>query len=539
VPRARLAAILLAAAALYTFQLHVPEFWGRHWESRRALVARAMVEEGHWWVPHQNGAITLNKPPLYYWLVAGTMGLVGNHDELGARLPSAAAAVVGLALVWRWGRLAGGAAGGFAVLFLLGNVLYFGHARTAEMDMVLLAVETGAALAFLEARARPRAPAWSWLGWSLAAAGFLIKGPVGVVVPLAVVLVYRIGDALDRDGPRGWVRAGRGLPLFALLALPWYVAMLAEFPWAGDAFFRQTATRVRGNLDHVEPFWFYLPVLLGGLLPATLFVPAWIRGARRRSPEGSHLRRLAWVLAVLFVVFSASGSKRVYYVLPLWAPAAAGFGIAAAARRRENPGARDLLVPAGALGALLAVAAVAVPLVPAWGGPPFFRSGLAATLVLAIVAGSGALGVLAARRGRFERSLGWATAALAGACVFNVLAVAPVSNAYRSRADFARAVAAAVPPGAPIVAAGLDNFALPFYAGRDIPEAGPLCERFCREPRPRVLHVVLDPAGAERLAADGFTMERVLEGSWAPPGRPHRVQTLILARVRGPSCACS
>jgi hypothetical protein len=76
-----------------------------------------------------------------------------------------------------------------------------------------------------------------------------------------------------------------------------------------------------------------------------------------------------------------------------------------------------------------------------------------------------------------------------------------------------------------------DNFALPFYAGRTIPGERNLCASLCRVGSGTALAVILNDRQAEALADSGFALERELTASWSPPGRPHRVDRLILARV--------
>ncbi len=548
--RGALAALLLIAALAYGYRLGFPDFWGSHWESRRAGIGRTMLETGEWTVPYENGVLALQKPPLYYWMIAGSMAVTGNREELGARLPSAVAAVAALALTWRLAVLLGGGGGGaplFAVLFLFGNVVYFGHARTAEMDMVLLAVETAAAWAFFEARARarrsppapggaaarPRGPAaFALAGWVLLAAGFMLKGPVGIVVPLALVLAWRLAGRRDPGAPRGWIRPGLGLPLFLVLGLAWYAVVLARIPGSLHTFLHETVARIGEPYDHQEPAWYYLPVLLVGFLPATLFTPLWVREARGSGPSAVLLRRLAVVLAVLVVFFSLSGSKRVYYVLPLWPVLALGFGAAVDAARRRGPRpTRWLTAPLVLLGLVLALAAPAAALVPVLGGPPFFARSAAAYGLLAVIAGLGAWGTVLALRGHRLRSLVAATAALVLANLFVVEGVGPVSNAYRSRAGFAREVAERVPPEVPVFIFRATNLALPFYADRVMPFLRNT-EQVADAVRERgEILLVLDPDHERALREAGLRIIPVFTRAWTPPGRPGDVRAMELARV--------
>jgi len=68
------------------------------------------------------------------------------------------------------------------------------------------------------------------------------------------------------------------------------------------------------SLEHVQPFWFYVPVLLAGLFPWT---PLFALLFRRRLYEDARMRLLVgWVLYGL-IFFSAARNKLPGYLLPL------------------------------------------------------------------------------------------------------------------------------------------------------------------------------------------------------------------------------
>jgi 4-amino-4-deoxy-L-arabinose transferase-like glycosyltransferase len=509
-----------------------------------------MLEEEDWLIPRQNGVVTLQKPPLYYWMMAASMTLTGDREELGARLPSATAGLLCLVLVWRlgtrWGRER---AGWWAAFFLLANPLFWGQARTAEMDVVLAAIELAAVWAFMAARDGTGRPWGAWLGWLLVAAGFLVKGPVGVVVPAAVLLVYALADRRERkrvaDGggsfargrdpvpssARQWIRPGWGAVLFLALALPWFVYVLVRVPEAGAVFTKNTLVRYRGGLDHVEPFWFYVPVLLGGFLPATLYAPVWFRHAREKSsPSASHLRRLAVILVLLVLFFSLSGSKRVYYILPLWPLMAVGLGLALQEAGARGP-TRWLRFPTVLLGAALALAALAVVWVPLRGGPAFFLPSGAAFALLGGVAGLGLAASVEAARRRWRAGLVLVALALGAGVVFVVEAVGPVSNAYRSRAAFAGEVARTIPPSEPLFMFRQDNFALPFYARRTAPDLRTHDALIRTLTRHDAVYLMLESRQAGELRDRGLSVRELLTSTWAPPGRRSVPRDLTLARV--------
>ncbi|HEX8189427.1 MAG TPA: hypothetical protein VF586_13810, partial [Pyrinomonadaceae bacterium] len=203
----------------------------------------------------------------------------------------------------------------------LGLVVF---ARASSFDTLLTTTVAGALACFYRSEVERGAGRKTWLVgfYVFVGASLLAKGLVGVVIPCAVVVIYY---ALRRRWP-GLSRLG--VPWGALLALMvaavWYGPVIARHGRSFvDEFFVQHHFEryVSNRYHHPQPFWFYLPVTLGLVLPWTAFLLGGIAGAlgtnARAEDAASKLRvlALAWlVVPVLF--FSASGSKLPGYVLP-------------------------------------------------------------------------------------------------------------------------------------------------------------------------------------------------------------------------------
>lgn len=222
------AAVLAVTLWAFTFRLGAFPFLDDPNEGQYAEVAREMIETGNWLSPQLNYVLFLNKPPLSYWAIAASYSLFGI-DEAAARLPSAAAAwlIVALVLWWGWkngGPWAGCLAAG--ILFSMGG--FFVESHQVRPDLWLTLGLTGAIFC-LQFLLDPERREWRWsdpalLGWQLATAtGLLAKGMVGVLVSGAAILAVvaftgRWRTVAQFLHPRAWW-------LLALVMLPWHVAM--------------------------------------------------------------------------------------------------------------------------------------------------------------------------------------------------------------------------------------------------------------------------------------------------------------------------
>ncbi len=319
-----------------------------------AASARAMAETGDWLIPRVNGLPRYDKPPLVYWLMGLVYALPGQDqwNPLGtwaARFPSALAAIgVMLALadtLLRWPQppCAGRVPDAVAVrpgLTALTAALAFGLSplalawgRTAVSDSLFSGLVALALLLCWQAYADPARP-W-WLPWPVLGLAVLTKGPVAVVL-LAITLLLFGWLQDDIGGLWRRLRPLRGLALTALVALPWYLlALHSEGRPFWDSFFGyhnlQRFTEVVNR--HLQPWWFFLPVMLVASLPVTpLLLVGLARaiGPLRRAwcptlpqPPAASLARFAacWLLAVL-LFFTAAATKLPSYWLPA-TPAAA------------------------------------------------------------------------------------------------------------------------------------------------------------------------------------------------------------------------
>lgn len=320
----RLAFALLAATLIYLCffaRLDALGLVGPD-EPRYASVARAMAESGDWITPRLDGEPWLEKPVLYYWAAAAVFRLAGV-SEFTARLPSAlAATLVALLLAWMAGRRYGAATAETFLLIFPTCVGVFAFARAATTDMLFAAALAGALAAaaplVLDERGA-RAGTQAAFGAAVGLAT-LAKGPGGVVLAGGSLMLWALGARAWRRLPD--VLHARAAAGFAATVLPWYTLCAWRNPDFVETFL------IGHNLErfftpvfrHEQPFWFFGPIVLLGLLPWTALALLAGRDAARawRAPGGRRSTSFflaCWaVFPILF--FSFSQSKLPGYVLP-------------------------------------------------------------------------------------------------------------------------------------------------------------------------------------------------------------------------------
>jgi len=308
-------------------------------EHRYGAMGLEMVARGDVVVPHLTGFRYFEKPIGGTWLIAAAVKVLGA-DAYAIRLPSALATILAAFLLGlgtargtgrpAWGALAALAYGTMTMPLVLGttSILDPGFAAfvTGSLVLVFLACSTSRPAAIIALLAGAGA---------MAGAGFLVKGPLAIVLAALVVGPFLL-----------WERRWR-----MLLLVPWIpllAAALVVMPWAIAVHERQPdywrtflwVEHVQRFLEpdpnqHLEPWWFFLAVLPVAILPWTLALPAALGGYSRDDLRRPWIRFLLCWLALPFLFFSASSGKLATYILPVL-PAVAGLVVIGLARRFES-----------------------------------------------------------------------------------------------------------------------------------------------------------------------------------------------------------
>ncbi len=374
-------------------------------EPRYAAVSQAMAQSGDWVTPTLWGTPWFEKPPLLYWLGAAFFSLSAK-PEIAVRLPVALLSLAFLGTAsWLVSREFGRASSALAIGLLASSAGWIAYSNFALTDLPMAVFFSLALLLALPLLRREPNVRHVNLRFLIIGACFglamLAKGLVPFVLALPLALFLR-------KFWRSWWLAALGV---VIVAGPWYALMFQRHGmlFFRDFFLKHHLERFYSNaLQHVQPWYYYIPVFLAALFPWT---PILAMFAGRRTAGWDSRRSLLLATVVFgFVFFSASLNKLPGYLLPLLPPLLVLLGAEMEGRTLVDLDKKWLVAPAilialipliakglpDALGAGKASAFhmghvsptdlfyVAAPLAALWLGR---RSWLTALLVLCVVAG--------------------------------------------------------------------------------------------------------------------------------------------------------
>ncbi len=307
-------------------------------EGRYAEIPREMIESGDLITPKLNYVDYFEKPPLFYWMVAGSMAVFGRNVSAARLVVGLAGLATILVTMGLGARILDRRTAILSGWIYLTAMVPLGLARLLTIDgpFSLFLASSWAAwyLAFASPPGRAK-KGWVTLSWVCLGLATMTKGPVAIVLSGALILAFVI---LRRDWAAlkmtFWLPA---LAAFAVVAAPWFVAVSMRNPEFAHFFFVvQHIERFTGSApEHVKPFYFFFPILPAGLGAwALIGIAALVKGARDGYGEAGLFHRSADVGssdaapgAVLFLFlwvalvvgfFSASACKLITYILPAY-----------------------------------------------------------------------------------------------------------------------------------------------------------------------------------------------------------------------------
>ena len=351
-------------------------------EFRYAEIPREMLESGEWMRPRLDGVKYFEKPTLGYQFIALSMKVFGEN-RFAVRLPSVLGTLLAAAMVWLLCRRetkerfwADAAAG-----IYLASALVLGVGTFAVLDAPFAgAVTVSIGGVYLACRSERKRECILWLAAAglAAAVAFMLKGFLAFALPCLVAAPFLVWS---REWKKLFALPWLPLAVVLLIAVPWALAQHRAEPDFWRYFFVEEHLKrfTSGTYDRkAQPFWYFIPILLGGVMPVGLLWFAGALGCTKEWLKRPFVRFMLCWFAFPFLFFSASSCKLGTYILPCFPPLALLLASALQnAWENEKLRARCRKLYA-AVGAVLMAAAVAGAL--AMAALPFLPEKLAAKI---------------------------------------------------------------------------------------------------------------------------------------------------------------
>lgn len=332
-------------------------------EGRYAEIPREMLERSDFITPTLNYVAYFEKPPLHYWLTALSLKLFGLN-EFAARFVGALAGLLTVLLVYYTARtLWGRREAIFSALVLGTSTGFLVQSRINLTDMTLTFCLSLALCCFILAAEKDQHKQWHYYCFYLACGlALLAKGLIGIVFPAGIIFFYILLN-------RRWsllkeMRLPGGILILLAVTIPWFVLVSLRNPDFARFFFIHEHFQRFLTTAHsrYQPFWFFIPILLLTMLPWSFFIPrALVQGMKTgfRQDKDSRFFLVVWVLFI-FIFFSASHSKLIPYILPIFPPLAMLIGMLFADFTAHNEAGKRVAVEGKLLAAILIPVAIGV-----------------------------------------------------------------------------------------------------------------------------------------------------------------------------------
>lgn len=278
-----------------------------------AQTAIEMLVNNDFISPRIYGDFWYDKPPMYYWLVAGMMKLFGQ-GEMAARLPSAIFAIITVLSIYFIGKsIVSKRAALFGALILATSFEFFYLGKAAVTDVTLTCFFSMALLSYQKEK---YSLMYAFMGLAV-----LTKGPIGVVLPGFIILLHLLVTGQVKKVLQ--LNLGGGLAILLLISAPWYFVMyqLHGMDFINTFLGFHNITRFLSPEHSSGTIWYYyIPVLIIGFFPWSIYLVQAVKTGveNRSSKEGNTLLLLVcWAMSV-FVFFSMSQTKLISYILPMY-----------------------------------------------------------------------------------------------------------------------------------------------------------------------------------------------------------------------------
>lgn len=333
--------MLLVAVATYVVGIISPPSLADDVDSVQAQIALNMLNSGDWVTARLDGVSYLEKPPLIYWMIAGSYKVFGVHDWV-ARIPIVAFCVALILLtaafgVWAFGKRAGFYAG-LCMATCVGLYLF---TRIILRDVILtfaIALSMWALLRVLDDD-EPNRRRWAFILAVSLAMGLMVKSLIGALFPIAAGLIYLLVTR-QLFVRQTWKRLHPFMVLatIAILTVPWHVLATLRNPphfyfsmhsgpgeyhgffwffFINEQLLRFLGTRYPRDYNTVPVAYFWLLNLVW-LFPWSVYFPAVAKLSFRPVDRGGRARLLALCMIGFVMLFFTFSTTQEYYSMPCY-----------------------------------------------------------------------------------------------------------------------------------------------------------------------------------------------------------------------------
>ncbi|MDA0910419.1 MAG: glycosyltransferase family 39 protein [Proteobacteria bacterium] len=297
-------------------------------EGRYAEIAREMVVNHQYIVPHLDGVIYFEKPPMIYWLTALSLKIFG-FNIWAARLPNPVLSIIGVWFVYIVCRIVyqKRRVSLWAALITGTSILYLGGGRYLNLDAGVAFFLTITMLSFWASR-QYRQTSWQANIWLLNAFIFsglavMTKGLIGIVFPMMIIglwalIVSRYRLLLD-------YRLYLGLIVVLIISVPWIVAVNNEHPefFHYYVIVQQILRYATDEQGRQMSKFVYFGIFIIGFFPWFGFLPQIFKSVltklKTRKQHDNEWYLFVWGMAIL-LFFAFSKSILMGYLIPVIIP---------------------------------------------------------------------------------------------------------------------------------------------------------------------------------------------------------------------------
>lgn len=314
-------------------------------ETRYAIMSRDLSQSNDWNMLLLNSLPFLEKPPLYFWLVAASIKVFGKFSAFAVRFPVALISSFLIFFTYLFGKkIISRKFGLISALILLTSVFYLIFSHVAILDIVLTAgIASSLYCAFISFYVDDKYKKYCWWGfWTFAALGFLAKGLLAIAIPLVVMFIYCLitKNLKELFRPINFIV---GLIIFLLISMPWHIIMFRDYGWnfVNEYFVKHHFARLLTSeyIGRKHGILYFIPVFIVAFMPWTfIFLASFTKGCKKlterfKEAQGKFGEKLQVTLTakdqgqelllfasifffVVFIVMSMSSTKLPTYILP-------------------------------------------------------------------------------------------------------------------------------------------------------------------------------------------------------------------------------